>query len=61
MLKSNLSNSQTKLVNYRDYKKFSFENFKASLDNPLRHCSTDYKKFEYIVTSVLNEYALKKK
>ena len=48
MLKSNLSNSKTKLVNYRDYKKFSFENFKTSLDNVLRHCSTDYKHFEYI-------------
>ena len=61
MLKSNLSNSKPKLVNYRDYKKFSFENFKTSLDNALRHCSTDYKHFEYIFTSVLNKYPTKKK
>ena len=54
-LQSNLSNSKPKLVTYRDYKKFSFENFKTSLDNALRHCSNDYKDFEYIFTSVLNE------
>ena len=30
MLKSNLSNSEPKLVNYRDYKRFSFENFTTS-------------------------------
>ena len=41
MLKSNLSNSEPKSVNYRDYKRFSFENFKTSLDNALRHWSTD--------------------
>ena len=50
-LKSNLSNSEPKLVNYRDYKKFSFEKFKTSLDNVLRHCSTDFKVFEYNFTS----------
>ena len=61
MLKSNISNSEPKLVNYRDYKIFSFENFKTSLDNALRHCSTDYKLFEYIFTSVLNGYTHKKK
>ena len=59
-LKSNLSNSEPELVTYRDYKKFSFENFKTSLDNALRHCSNDYKDFEYIFTSVLNGYAPKK-
>ena len=61
MLKPNFSNSEPKLVNYKDYKRFSFENFKTSLDNALQHCSTDYKHFEYIFTSVLNEYAPKKK
>ena len=61
MLKSNLSTSELKLVNYRDYKRFSFENSKTSLDNVLRHCSTNYKHFEYIFTSVLNEHASKKK
>ena len=60
MLKSNLSKSEPKLVSYRDYKRFFLENL-ASLDNALRHCSTDYKHFEYIFTSVLNEYAPKKK
>ena len=55
MLKSSLSNSESKLVNYRDYIRFSFENFKTSLDNALRHCSTYYKLFEYIFTSVLTE------
>ena len=61
MLKSHLSNSESKLVNCRDYKRFSFENFKTSLDNALRHCPTEYKHFEYIFTSVLNEYTPKKK
>ena len=37
-----LSNPNLKLVNYREYKKFSFENFKTSLGNALRYCSTDY-------------------
>ena len=60
MLKSNLSNSEP-LVNYRDYKRFSFENFKTSLDDALQHCSTGNKHFKYIFTSVLNEYAPKKK
>ena len=55
MLKSSLSDSEPKLVNYRDYIRFSFENFKTSLDNALRHCSTYYKHFEYIFTLVLNE------
>ena len=55
MLKSNLSNSEPKLVTYRDYKNFSFENFKTNLDNTLRHRSTDYTDFEYIFTSILNE------
>ena len=45
------------IFDYRNYKKFSFENLKTSLDNALRHCSTDYKYFEYIFTSVLNENA----
>ena len=49
-LKSNLSNSEPKLVNYRDCKRFSFENFKTSLDNILRHWSTDCEHFEYIFT-----------
>ena len=44
-----------------DYKKIFFVNFKTSLGNVLRHCSTDFRVFEYIFTSVLNEYALKKK
>ena len=54
ILKSNLSVSEPKLVNYRDYNRFSSENFKTRLQ-------TDYKNFEYIFTSVLNEYAPRKK
>ena len=56
ILKSNLSSSKPKSVNCKDYKRFSFEKFKTSLDNSLRHCSTDYKHFEYIFILVLNEY-----
>ena len=52
MLKSDFSNSESKLVTYRDYNNFSFENFKTSLDNALRRCSTDYKNFEYIYVGV---------
>ena len=52
MLKSIISNSEQKLINYWDYKKFSLEKFKTNLDNALRHCSTDYKHFEYIFMSV---------
>ena len=52
MLKSDFSNSESKLVTYRDHKNFSFENFKTSLDNALRRCSTDYKNFEHIYVGV---------
>ena len=61
MLKYNISNSKLKLVNYRDYKNFFFDNFKTSLNNVLQHYSTDCKHFEDIFTSVLNEYTPKKK
>ena len=61
MLKSNISNSEPKLVKCRDYKKFSFDNSKTSLYSALRHCSTDYQYFEYIFTPILNEYAPQKK
>ena len=52
MLKSDFSNSESKLETYRDHKNFSFENFKTSLDNALRRCLTDYKNFEYIYVGV---------
>ena len=61
MLKSNLSNSEPKLVNCKDCKRFSFKNFKTSLDNSLRHCSTDCKHFENISMLFLNECAPQKK
>ena len=54
--KPNLSNSQPKLGNYRDYKKFSFENFKTRLDNALQHCSTDHKHFNFFLPQ-FEEYA----
>ena len=57
MLKCNLSNTEPKLVNYRFYKGFSFEDFKTSLDKALRHHSNDYKHFEYIFMSTLNQFA----
>ena len=59
--KPNLSNSQPKLGNYRDYKKFSFENFKTRLDNALQHCSTDYKHFNFFYLSLRSMLPLKKK
>ena len=57
-LKSTFSNLQGKLVSYVIYRKFSFENFKASVDNALRRSSPDY---EYIFKSVLNKNAPKKR
>ena len=57
MLRCNLSNTEPKLVNYRFYKGFSFEDFKTSLDKALRHHSNDYKHFEYIFMSTLNQFA----
>ena len=47
-LKSNFSNSEPKIVTYRDYINFFFEIFKTSLDTVLPHCSTDYKVSEHI-------------
>ena len=73
MLKSNFSNSEPKLVTYRDYNSFrggrrergegggGGGDFKTYLDKVLRHFLTDYKDFKYIFMSVLNEYAPKKK
>ena len=37
MSKSNHSDSEPKLVTYKEYKKIFFENFSNSLNNALRH------------------------
>ena len=46
MLKSSFINIQPKLLNYRDYKKFNFRNFKEDLGEALLICRNSYDEFE---------------
>ena len=61
MLKSCFNNTEPKLLNYRDFKHFSQENFKEDLSEALCDCGDSYDDFDHIFTSKLNKHAPKKK
>ena len=61
MLKTAFSKAEPKLVHYRKYKTFNFENFKVSQGNALGSCSANYDDFNQIFTFTLNQHAPKNK
>ena len=60
MLKSTFEKAEPIKLTYGDYKKFSFDSFKADLENALKSCPNSYDSFEQCFSSKLNEYAPKK-
>ena len=54
MLKSCFNNTEPKLLNYRDFKYFSLEDFKEDLSEALCDCGNSYDDFDHIFTSKLN-------
>ena len=61
MLKSCFNNTDSKLLNYADFKYFSQEAFRAGLSEALCDCGNSYDDFDHIFTSKLNKHAPKKK
>ena len=61
MLKSCFNNTEPKLLNYRDFKHFSQEDFKEDLSEALCDCGNSYDDFDHIFTSKLNKHVPKKK
>ena len=61
MLKSCFNDTEPKLLNYRDFKHFSREDFKEDLSEALCDCGNSYDNFDHIFTSKLNKHAPKKK
>ena len=61
MLKSCFQNTESKLLNYRDFKSFSPQAFEQDLSEALINCGDSYDKFEKIFTSKLNKHAPKKR
>ena len=60
MLKSSFTNIEPKLLNYRDYKNFTFRNFKEDLSEALLICRNSYDEFESAFTTALDKHAQKK-
>ena len=60
MLKSCFNNAEPRLINYRDYKNFSKEDFHKDLGKALADCDNSYDDFQNIFTSKLNKHAPKK-
>ena len=61
MLESCFNNTEPKLLNYRDFKHFSQEDFKEDLSEALCDCGNSYDDFDHIFTSKLNKHAPNKK
>ena len=61
MLKSCFNNIESKLLNYRDFKHFSQENFKEDLSEAVCDCGDSCDDFDRVFTSKLNKHAPKKK
>ena len=57
MIKSTFEKAEPIKLIYRDYKNFSFDRFKADLENALKSCPNSYDSFEQCFSSKLNEYA----
>ena len=55
MLKSCFNNIESKLLNYRDFKHFSQENFKEDLSEALCDCGDSYDDFDQIFTSKMKK------
>ena len=60
MFKSTFEKAEPIKLTYRDYKNFSFDRFKADLENALKSCPNSYDSFEQCFSSKLNEYVPKK-
>ena len=60
MLKSFFQNTESKLLNNRDFSSFLPQTFEEDLSESLIDCGDSYDKFEYIFTSKLNKDAPKK-
>ena len=54
MLKSCFNNTEPKLLNFRDFKYFSQEDFKEDLSKALCDCDNSYDDFDHIFKSKLN-------
>ena len=61
MLKSSFINIEPKLLNYGDYKNFSFGNFKEDLSAALLICRNSYDEFKSAFITALDKHASKKK
>ena len=61
MLEPCFNNIEPKVLNYRDFKHFSQENFKEDLSEALCDCGDSFDDFDHIFTSKLNKHAPKKK
>ena len=60
MLKSTFEKAEPIKLTYRDYKNFSFDRFKADLENALKSCPSAYDCFEKCFSSKHNKYAPRK-
>ena len=61
ILKSSFTNIEPKLLNYREYKNFSFGNFKEDLSETLLDCRNSYDEFESAFITALKKHVPKKK
>ena len=61
VLKSSFVNIESKQLNYRDFKNFSFESFKKDLSEVLTACTNSYETFQDVFKTSLDNYAPKKK
>ena len=61
MLKSSFINIEPKLLNYTEYKNFSFGNFKEDLSEALLDCRNSYDEFESAFITALEKHAPEKK
>ena len=61
MLKSCFQNKEPKVLNYRDFRNFSSEDFKQGLAAALNDCGDLYDVFEQRFVTNLNKHARKKK
>ena len=61
MLKSCFQNKESKVVNYRDFRNFSSEDFRQVLPAALNNCGDSYDVFEQRFVANLNKHAPKKK
>lgn len=55
MLKCYFQNTEPNLLNYRDFKHFSQQDFKKDLKEALYDCGNSYDNFDRIFTAKLNE------